>query len=151
MICSLDGSQVLPLSTVLRTWPSWSYLLRESPWFIEITYQRRHLEFQVHQKSQLVSQWCGGSPQWTWHKLPIQWYMPGTGKASSPQARQEEGEKERVVFQKSYFWIYRHTNVFLSYPYQYQDICVPFLLIHPSRVPISAVLELLGVLSCDLT
>lgn len=39
--------------------------------------------------------------------------------------------REGVLFKRSYFWICRHTNVFLSYPYKYQEICAPFLLIHP--------------------
>ena len=51
--------------------------------------------------------------------------MPKQGKGMQ--------RRERVLFKKSYFWIYRHTNVFLSYPYKHQEICAPFLLTHPSE------------------
>lgn len=46
------------------------------------------------------------------------------------------GMERRVVFQKPYFWIYRHLNAFYSCPYRYQETCAPFLPIHPSEFPL---------------
>ena len=68
------------------------------------------------------------SPTQTPHPERYSWSWKGQHCPSRARGCREGKES---YLKGLIFWIYRHTNVFLSYPYKYQEICAPFLLIHP--------------------
>lgn len=87
----------------------------------------------------------------TWPKLTMQSeiFLELERPAPSVRGKGMEG-REEWLFQKSYFWIYRHMNVFFILPLQIirNGRCFPSNT--SFSVPISAVLELAGVLSCSI-
>lgn len=69
----------------------------------------------------------------TQYKLTIQSdILMDLERPAPPEHDKGMERRETVVFQRPYFWIYRHMKVFLSCPYRYEETRSPFLLLHPS-------------------
>ena len=80
----------------------------------------------------------------------IQWCIPGTGKAGSPQAGQGDAEEGKSGISKVCFLDLEAHQCLFILPLQISRNLCTFPSNTTLRLPISAVLELPGVLSCDL-